>query len=405
MNSTPKKLAPPAHATPRHQGLSRQNGWRRVASLLLLPVALSFLAGCSETRELVKPTPLTQIDNRFPPKILWQASAGAGQKSDLLRIAPVESGGRVIVADARGQVFAYDLKSGKRLWETNLKANLSVGGGASDSMVVFGSDTGKVFALAADTGKPLWQAQVSTAVEAAPSVGNKEVVVRAKDGSVSLLKASDGSAAWAVNHAEPNMTLQGQSRALLFPDAVAIGYDDGEFAVLSRADGRPLWKNQIALPMGRTDIDRMVDIDATPLFADAMFYVVTYQGRLAAVSAQGGQTLWSRKFSGYTDMSLDAHALYVTDASGIVWALDRRTGEPLWRQAALAYRGVTGPALENNKLIVGDQEGYLHVLNTETGALVGRSRVSGGLIDPMRVEGDSVAATTRGGDLVVFQIP
>ncbi|MGC8697669.1 MAG: outer membrane protein assembly factor BamB, partial [Halothiobacillus sp.] len=285
------------------------------------------------------------------------------------------------------------------------KANLSVGGGASDAMVVFGSDTGKVFALAIDTGKPLWQAQVSTAIEAAPSVGDTDVVVRAKDGSVSLLKTQDGSIAWSVNHNEPAMTLQGQSRALLFPDAVAVGYDDGEFAVLSRTDGRVLWKNQIALPMGRTDIDRMVDIDATPLFADATFYVVTYQGRLAAINAKGGQTLWSRKFSGYTDMSLDAHAVYATDANGVVWALDRRTGEPLWRQAALAYRGVTGPAIENNQLVVGDQEGYLHVLNTQTGAIVGRTRLNGALIDPMRSEANTVAAVTRGGDLVVFQLP
>ncbi len=384
---------------------SRMQAWRRTALVVVLPLALAALAGCSETRELVKPTPLTQIDNKFAPKILWQASAGAGQKNDLLRIAPVESKDRVIVADARGQVFAYDIKTGKRIWETNLKANLSVGGGASDAMVVFGSDTGKVFALAIDTGKPLWQAQVPTAIEAAPSVGDTDVVVRAKDGSVSLLKANDGSIAWTVNHNEPTMTLQGQSRALLFPDAVAVGYDDGELAVLSRADGRPLWKNQIALPMGRTEIDRMVDIDATPLFSDATFYVATYQGRIAAINAQGGQTLWSRKFSGYTDMSLDANALYVTDANGIVWALDRRTGEPLWRQAALAYRGVTGPALENNKLVVGDKEGYLHVLNTETGAIVGRTRLNGGIIDPMRAEGNSVAAVTRGGDLVVFQLP
>jgi outer membrane protein assembly factor BamB len=395
------RLNPPAE----HPPTSLPRAWRRTAHVLLLPLALAWLAGCSETRELVKPTPLTQIDNKFAPKILWQASAGAGQKNDLLRIAPVESGGRVVVADARGQVFAYDIKSGKRLWEANLKANLSVGGGTSDAMVVFGSDTGKVFALAIDTGKPLWQAQVSTAVEAAPSVGDTDVVVRAKDGSVSLLKANDGSIAWSVNHNEPAMTLQGQSRALLFPDAVAVGYDDGEFAVLSRTDGRALWKNQIALPMGRTDIDRMVDIDATPLFADATFYVVTYQGRLAAINAKGGQTLWSRKFSGYTDLSLDAHALYATDANGIVWALDRRTGEPLWRQAALAYRGVTGPAIENNKLVVGDQEGYLHVLNTETGAIVGRTRLNGALIDPMRAEADSVAAVTRGGDLVVFKLP
>lgn len=378
---------------------------RLVARLMIVPLAIVALAGCSSTRELVKPTPLTKIDNKYPPKILWEASAGSAQKDGLLRIAPVETGDRVIVADAKGHVFAYNLKTGKRLWEAELNLPLSVGGGASDALVVFGSDTGKVIALAADSGKTLWQATVPSAVEAAPSVGNNDVVVRSKDGSITLLSAKDGSTVWTVSHQEPEMTLQGQSRALLFPDAIAVGYDDGEFAVLSRADGRSLWKNQVALPMGRTAIDRMVDIDATPVFADAVFYVATYQGRIAAISARGGQTIWSRKFSSYTDMSLDQSTLYATDANGVVWALDRRTGETLWRQAALAYRGVTGPAINNGKLVVGDNEGYLHVLDPQTGAIIGRTRVSGGLIDPMRTQDNVVAAVTRDGDLVVFDIP
>lgn len=377
----------------------------RAVLCLVLPAVLVGLSGCSETREFVKPTPLGQIDNRFPPKIEWQASAGDAQRSELAQIAPVEAEGRVIVADPRGRVFAYDLSSGKSLWTADLHDDLSVGGGASGDMVVFGTADGKVFALAADTGKSLWQSQVPTAVEAAPSVGHRDVVVRAKDGSVSLLNAADGKVVWTINHNEPALSLQGQSRALLFPDAVAIGYDDGEFAVVSRADGRVLWKNQVALPTGRTDIDRMVDIDSTPQFGDAVFYVMTYQGRLAAIQAQGGQTLWSRKFSGYTDMTLGQHALYVTDASGVVWAIDRRTGEPLWRQAALSYRGVTGPVLDHGKLVVGDKEGYLHVLDPETGALVGRGKLDGAIIDPMRAEQNSVAAVTRDGDLVVFRIP
>ncbi|MGD9500364.1 MAG: hypothetical protein AB7V33_07685, partial [Halothiobacillus sp.] len=81
--------------------MTSSNVFKHAARLLILPLAIGVLAGCSSTRELVKPTPLTQIDNKFPPKILWEASAGSDQKDDLLRIAPVESGDRVIVADAK----------------------------------------------------------------------------------------------------------------------------------------------------------------------------------------------------------------------------------------------------------------------------------------------------------------
>lgn len=377
----------------------------RAAAVLMPLCAALLLGGCSSGKELVKPAELTKINNQSPPKVLWTASAGSAQDSHLKRLAPVEAGGRVFAADPEGDVYAYDLKTGKRLWSQSLDVPLSVGAGASDKMVAVGTAKGDVIALAADSGKVLWRSQLSTSVDAAPSIGFDGVAVRTKDGAVTLLKASDGSQIWSITHDEPSLTLQGQSRALLFPDAVAVGFDDGKLAVLSRDDGRTLWQVPVAQPSGRTDIDRMVDIDATPIFAHGVFYVASYQGRIAAISAQGGRILWSRKFSSYSDITADANAIYATDADGTVWALDRRTGEPLWRQPALAHRGVTGPVLDNGKLVVGDFEGYLSVMDPKTGALIGRTRLDGAVVDPMRVADGKIMATTRDGDLAVFTLP
>jgi len=369
------------------------------------PLVALALAGCSGSSEIVKPAELTEINNVSPPKILWTASAGSAQESELQRLAPMVVGDRVYVAGPEGLVQAYDLKSGKRLWSQELDMPLSAGPGANDKLVVIGSVTGKVVALAADSGKKLWQSQVSTSVDAPASIGFGGVALRTKDGAVTLLDSSSGKQIWSVTHDEPALTLQGQSRILMFPDAIGVGYDDGKLAVLARSDGHSLWSVQVAQPTGRTDIDRMVDIDATPLFDNGIFYVATYQGRLAAISAQGGRILWSRKFSGHSDMTADDHALYATDADGTVWALDRRTGEPLWRQPALAHRKVTGPVLDNGKLVVGDYEGYLSVLDPQTGAIVGRGRLDGGVIDPMHLAKDKVVTTTRDGDVAVFTLP
>jgi len=371
-----------------------------------LPVAALavVLAGCSSPRELVKPTPLTEINNEKPPQVLWSASAGGDQDNELTAIAPVESDGRLFVAGPGGDVLAYALDSGDRLWSAELDADLSVGGGAGDGLVVFGSDDGRVFALDAESGATRWTTSIRSSVDAAPSVGFGDVAVRGRDGTLAVLDAENGEVRWRQSRSQPPLTLQGQSRVLMFPDALAAGFDDGTIGVYAREDGNELWSQTVALPTGRTDVDRMVDVDATPVFADGVFYAASYQGKLVALAAQGGRELWSRTFSNTNSIAAGSRALYLTDADGVVWAIDRRSGDALWRQSDLAHRGVTGPALIDGHLVVGDREGYVHVLSSVSGALVGRTDWGDPLIDPiLQVDGKGVAVT-RDGEVRLFML-
>jgi len=376
---------------------------RRVASVLCLGAAIA-LAGCSAPRELVKPTPLQEIQNDRPPVVEWKASAGSDQKSGLASIAPVESAGRVFVADPDGDVMAYDVESGQRLWSADLDARLSSGPGASEEIVALGSSDGHVFALDAESGEARWTASMRASVDAAPSVGFGSVAVRGRDGSFALFDAETGEPRWRRSVEQPSLTLQGQGRMILFPDAVGLGFDDGTFGVYARDDGREIWNRTVALPTGRTDVDRMVDIDATPVFADGVFYVVTWQGKLTALAARGGREIWSRDFSSVTDMAADDRTLYLTDADGVIWAIDRRSGDALWRQSDLAHRGLTGPALLDGQLVVGDDEGYVHVLSTVSGMLQGRADWGDALVDPIRVVDGRGLAVTRDGKLRSFRI-
>lgn len=377
----------------------------RTARLGLPLVALAVaLAGCSSPRELVKPTPLTKIGNDHPPQVAWRASAGGDQGNDLTAIAPVEDDGRLFVAGPGGRVLAYALDSGDEIWSADLDAELSVGGGAGDGLVVFGADDGRVFALDAESGETRWTGSIRSSVDAAPSVGFGDVAVRGRDGTLAVLDAATGDVRWRQSRSQPSLTLQGQGRVLMFPDALAAGFDDGTLAVYARKDGEELWSETVALPTGRTDVDRMVDVDATPVFADGVFYAASYQGKLAALAAQGGRELWSRDFSNANSIAAGDRALYLSDADGIVWAIDRRSGDALWRQSDLAHRGLTGPALINGYLVVGDREGYVHVLSTTSGALVGRADWGDAIIDPiLQVDGQGVAVT-RDGEVRVFTL-
>ncbi|MFW5954129.1 MAG: outer membrane protein assembly factor BamB [Guyparkeria sp.] len=377
-------------------------GWRLPAALCV-GVAVA-LAGCSSPRELVKPTPLEEIENERKPSVEWSSSSGGKQKNKLSNIAPVEEDGQVFVAGPKGDVLAYDLDSGKQLWSADIDAELSVGGGAGEGLVVFGSDDGRVFALDAETGETRWTRSIRTSVDAAPSVGFGDVAVRGRDGTIALLDAESGEIRWRESHSQPSLTLQGQSRILMFPDAIAAGFDDGSIGVYAREDGRELWNQAVALPTGRTDVDRMVDVDATPVFADGVFYVTTWQGKLAALAAQGGREIWSRDFSSVTDFAADRRALYLSDADGVVWAIDRRSGDSLWRQSDLAHRDLTGPALVDGELVVGDREGYLHVLSTSSGRLLGRADWGDPVIDPIQSVDGRGLAVSRDGKVRVFTL-
>ncbi|MFP4251267.1 MAG: outer membrane protein assembly factor BamB [Guyparkeria sp.] len=383
-----------------HSMITPANRW----ALPLVAGLAVVLVGCSAPRELVKPTPLEEIDNEHPPKVAWDASSGGDQDNQLTAIAPIDDEGRVFVAGPDGDVLAYDLESGERLWSAELDADLSVGGGAGEGVVVFGSEDGRVFALDVDSGERRWDTSIRSSVDAAPSVGFGDVAVRGRDGTLHVLDVESGEVRWRQSKNPPSLTLQGQGRVLMFPDALAAGFDDGSLAVFAREDGRELWSQEIALPTGRTDVDRMVDVDATPVFADGVFYAATYQGKLAALAAQGGRELWSRDFSNTNPIAAGGRALYLSDADGVIWAIDRRSGDALWRQSDLKHRGLTGPALLDGYLVVGDREGYVHVLSTASGALVGRADWGDPLVDPIQVVDGQGVAVSRDGKLRVFTL-
>ncbi|HHQ69355.1 MAG TPA: outer membrane protein assembly factor BamB [Halothiobacillaceae bacterium] len=373
------------------------------ASLLLVLAGL--IVGCSTPREFAKPVELTEIDNQIPPQIAWRADAGRDQKSKLANIAPVVVDDLVIVADPRGTVRAYKQESGDLIWRYELGFSLSAGGGAGDGVVVFGGERGEIVALSAADGQKLWAESINASIDTAPSVAFDRVLVRAKNGTARLLDLTDGKRRWRVAKTPPPLTLHGQSQAVMFSDAVGLGFDNGSFGVYDRTSGREIWNTQVAQPTGRTDVDRMVDIDANPVFADGVFYVGTYQGQLAALSAEGGRTLWSRDFSIYQDLNLDARAIYLVDESSVLWAIDRRSGETLWRQPDFMYRGLTAPALVGDYLLVGDYEGYVHLIERDTGLNLGRTGLGDRIVSPMAVADERVFAATRGGRLYAITLP
>ncbi len=355
----------------------------RILFIALLPVFLTacstikesvsdFMAGDEEESGIAK---LVKIDHPLVIKKVWSASVGDGADGYYLKLTPAAGNGLIFAADRDGDVVALEMETGRRHWKTDTGKRLSGGPGYGQGLVLVGSRDGEVIALSDEDGEMLWTAEISSEVLAAPKADLGVVVARTVDGKVYGLDASSGQRLWVYERAVPLLTLRGTSSPQLARGLAIIGFDGGILCALDITDGSLIWERRISLPTGRTTLDRVVDIDADPIIMDGVIYVVTYQGRLAVVELDSGKIGWVRDLSSHAGIGVDDDHVYLTDEESALWALDRYTGNSVWKQDQLMGRSLTAPVSIGDYVVIGDFEGYLHWLNRKDGSLAGRVRL------------------------------
>jgi outer membrane protein assembly factor BamB len=338
-------------------------------------------------------------------EVLWSAKVGKGTKDHYLRLPPSIIDGRLIAADYRGQVSAFDVSTGEQLWKTELDLPITGGPGGGNGLVVVGTKDALVIALDAVNGSLIWQANVSSEILSAPSVGGGVVVIRSADGQIYGLDASNGSRLWVYQYNVPILTLRGAATPVIADSKVIIGLSGGKLVALSLKDGQLLWERTIVVPRGRTELDRLVDIDSEPVVHEGYLYTVTYNGRIAAVWLADGDVLWTREMSSYAGIGVDEDTIYVTDTEGHVWALESRTGASLWRQSKLLRRQPTAPTPYQNYIVVGDFAGYVHWMAKDDGRFVARLQVGEeGIVNAPLVVDDILYIISKGGILKAIKV-
>lgn len=356
------------------------------------------LAGCSafgsKDEPIEPPAELTDISPVLTVRKAWDTRVGKGSEFLNLALRPAVDGGRVYAAGRDGRVHALDLETGRRQWMTATDLRLSAGPAVGHGLVVVGSTGGLLVALGMDNGAERWRVQLSGEVLAPPAVSAAVVVVRTVDGRLRGLAADTGSELWMVEHQPPRLTLRGTSGPTVAGDVVLSGFDTGRIGAYALRDGETLWENVIAIGRGRTEIERLADVDASPQVIGQDLYAVSYGGRLAQLALESGQILWTAEMSSYNGLSLDWTSVYVAEADGEVVALNRASGAELWRQEALRMRRLTAPTPQGQSVVVGDFEGWLHWMDAFTGAFQARYRVGKTAI---------VTAPVSGGELLVVQ--
>lgn len=382
---------------------------------MLFLAALLAAGGCGMTERVtslfatedtgVQPTPLTELVPLVTVEERWSRGFGKGTDELFVRLEPLAADGAVYVAERGGDVAAIGAENGRILWKTDTDARLSGGPGLAGDQVLVGSSDGEVIALAAADGAERWRTRVTSEVLAAP-VGTAGIVVaRSGDGNLFGLKAGTGDRVWTYDRSVPVLSLRGTSQPVLVDDLVLAGFDNGRLAALELATGRLVWEATVAVPRGRSDLERMVDIDATPVVYGRSVYAATFQGRVVAIDIATGDIEWARDISSAAGLAVDLTRVYVTDEHSVLWALDRRSGATAWKQEALKARRLTAPAVSEGYVVVGDLEGYLYWLRQEDGELAARRRLDKKpLIAPPVTLGPLLIAYSSGGALAAYAL-
>ena len=375
----------------------------------LLPIGLAALliaAGCSKDKDVEPPAVLVKFPATLPVKKLWGEGVGGGKKQLVLRLGlgPAVDNGVVFAASHKGEVLATALDTGRRVWVKNLKIPLSAGPSAGAGLVVVGSSKGAVVAMDGATGRELWRARLNSELLSSPAISDEDVVIRSVDGRLHCLDAHTGKELWSVEQQVPRLSLRGTATPIIAKEVAISGFDNGKVMAVSLHSGDTVWDTALASPHGRTELDRLVDIDSAVHTAGDNVFATGFQGRTAMLALDSGQIWWAHDMSSYKGLAVDADNLYVTQSDGIVVALRQRDGSELWRNQKLKLRRLSTPVLTSTAVVIADFQGYVHWLDKNTGELVARERVAKERVtnSPVAV-GDTVVVLTDGGKLAAYR--
>lgn len=382
----------------------------------LLPglISVTLLSGCSlfsGEEDAVKMAPLPKVENQFTPQEVWSTSVGDGVGDFYSNLHPAWQEGTVYAADRFGIIKALDAANGKEKWKVDLSektgffsknrsALLSGGLTVNGDRLYAGSERGQVYALNSSDGKIDWQTKVAGEALSRPVVSDGLVLIHTSNGMLQGLDQNSGAIKWSVNLDMPALSLRGESAPAVAFGGAIVGGDNGRVSAVIMNQGQLIWQQRISQASGATEIDRLNDVDTTPVVVNGVVYALAYNGDLTALDLRSGQILWKREIGGVKDLIVDAGRIYLIDQDDRVIALNADGGVAIWRQSDLLHRNLTSPVLYNGYIVVGDSEGYLHWMNTTDGRFVAQQKLdsSGFQTEPV-VASDKLLIQSKDGEV------
>lgn len=374
-----------------------------------IPFALAVLSialvGCSSNKikvEEAKPNPLPKLAQSKSLVPVFSHDVSATEQADPLRLQLDVDNGVIFALDPKGEVAAYRGK--QRIWEKKVsKRGLSSGVTAAEGLVIVGNQKGQLFALDQASGEQKWQAQLSGALLSPSLVQAGRVITLANDGTVFAHDLTTGQQVWAYKLQNAQFSLRGLASPVnLDGRTILVASSNVYVYAIDALSGVPRMQRRVAVNNGRSDIQRLNDIDGDPVVAGRFMVTSSFQGQVTVTDLAAMQVVWSEDASSNKRPEVADNKVFVAKTDGKLVAYDLGTGQLLWENDSLLNRQLSNPVMLGSDLVVGDLDGVLHLLDPNSGQLVGRSKTSGE-VRSLRVIDNQLYVSTRKGALSVWQ--
>lgn len=365
----------------------------------LFVVALSSLISCGSPKPVPQAVGDVKVSQALEP--LWSLKVG-GDTALPQGLNVVD--GQLALATKKGVVHVVDTKNGQALWQVDLKASLNAGAGFDGQSVAVVTSSNELVVI--NQGKIAWRNRLTAQTYTNPLIAGERVFLLLADRSVLAYDLANGQRLWMQQRPGEALVLKQNGVLMAFQNTLLVGLG-GRLVALNPDNGQVRWEVPIATPRGINDLERLVDLVASPTRLKNAVCVRAFQAQVGCVDAARGSLLWTRPANGARGVDGDAAVLVGTETNGVVQAWNRATGERVWDSDRLKYRELTGPLMTPQGLVVGDAGGWLYVMSAKDGSLLNKVKTpaEGFASKPTALPEGGFVILTRNGQLLAYQLP
>ena len=388
-------FAQPRHLSPRGPRPSRAAVWSTMLFCAALALTLAACGGSASATNgahaTATPTPpKLSLDARLANETLYVVNASPSAIS--------ASGWSLTALNAQTGAIRWKLPTGGMIGKPVI----------ANGAIYFAPQDGYVYAVDAATGHTRWRFQrtvnvsQTVGIDGYPALDGDTLYVASDGGALYALDARTGTQRWLF-------TLPQHGHMYAAPAAgggmvyVSSAGGANTFYALDEASGKIVW--QLTEPEG---------FDSYPLLEGATVYTganAYYQASLYALDARTGKIRW--RYIGanlvITRPALDGDHLVIGVTDTTVHELNAQTGKEDWRAAigdqvtVAAIPTGAAPAVADGVVYAGAQSGVVEALDEKTGAMKWKQTVDGSVDSAPAVADGAVYVTTEQGSVYAFR--
>ena len=380
---------------------------------LILFLFIGILSSCSSLsslnfwsddsdEDISKPAELVSFQEEAAVNIVWKKSFKSS--NELGSFKPAFYAGQMLVADSDGEITSLNPKTGKVNWTKTLERELAAGVVSGFGKFVVSDTEGNVLGFDLESQESLWETNIGGEVLANAVIDASLVVVKNSVGELVALDSSSGEQKWTFRSQLPALTVRGTGEPIIKDGIVFSTFDNGRLGAFQLNTGFFLWDGPISFVEGSSELENLLDADSSPVFANQLIFATNYQGNLTAFDLAQKRPVWNSKASSFHSPVIGQGMIMVIQDDGSIVSFSASNLAPSWVSEEYKIRDLSNGEIFENYMLVGDLEGYLHLINPMTGKTVGRKKVSGNPIKSLVTYGGLAYTIDQDSNLVAISL-